>query len=385
MSEVPPPRRTSQVKTHSLPRRSGATLLRDAAAHAKQERDGRDLLVVDIAEIDAQKVYREAGYRSILAYCMEELQLSEKASRHRIHVGRVAWRLPSILVALKERRLHLTAVSMLAAHVTEKNVDELIADTEGKTAEETRQLVRARFPRPSLFIATAVASTGPLLVAPDVESERPPDGVACLPSDSAPQPDRRTDDALMRSAAVAERPSKGVVVSQPAVALPPERFPLKTGLRRETHEKLRRAKELLGHQIPSGDDGEVIDRALDELIRKLEKQKFAQTDKPRISNDRKASNGRYVPAEVKRTVAQRDGRQCTFVAESGKRCQARSRLEFDHILEVARGGRSTVENVRLRCRAHNQLTAERTFGAEFMERKRRESRQDRMTEFRASP
>src|SRR5436189_4595772 len=98
--------------------RNGADLLRDAAAHATQERDGRDLLVVDIAEIDARRVYRQAGYPSTVVYCMEELGLSRKAALHRIHVARVAWRLPAILDALRERRVHLTAVSLLAAHVT---------------------------------------------------------------------------------------------------------------------------------------------------------------------------------------------------------------------------------------------------------------------------
>jgi hypothetical protein len=39
------------------------------------------------------------------------------------------------------------------------------------------------------------------------------------------------------------------------------------------------------------------------------------------------------------------------------------------------GGKSTVENVRLLCRTHNQYAAECAFGAEFMERKRREARQ----------
>ncbi|HET9325202.1 MAG TPA: hypothetical protein VFQ05_00355 [Candidatus Eisenbacteria bacterium] len=46
------------------------------------------------------------------------------------------------------------------------------------------------------------------------------------------------------------------------------------------------------------------------------------------------------------------------------------RLEFDHIQEVARGGRATVLGIRLLCRAHNQFMAERTFGSEFMEKKR---------------
>src|SRR5262249_22270487 len=79
------------------------------------------------------------------------------------------------------------------------------------------------------------------------------------------------------------------------------------------------------------------------------------------------------PRDVTRAVWQRDGGQCTFVAESGRRCEARGDVEFDHAKEFARGGEATVENVRLRCRGHNQLTAERTFGAGFMQRKRVEA------------
>ena len=39
---------------------------------------------------------------------------------------------------------------------------------------------------------------------------------------------------------------------------------------------------------------------------------------------------------------QRDGGQCTFVSAAGHRCEARTRLEFDHVEPVARGGRATV-------------------------------------------
>jgi len=58
------------------------------------------------------------------------------------------------------------------------------------------------------------------------------------------------------------------------------------------------------------------------------------------------------------------------VSEAGNRCPARTGLEFDHIREFARGGEATVSGIRLRCRAHNQFEAERTFGAEFMRQKR---------------
>jgi hypothetical protein len=37
---------------------------------------------------------------------------------------------------------------------------------------------------------------------------------------------------------------------------------------------------------------------------------------------------------------------------------------------VARGGRAAIDNLRLRCRAHNQYEAERAFGHEFVRHKR---------------
>ena len=51
-----------------------------------------------------------------------------------------------------------------------------------------------------------------------------------------------------------------------------------------------------------------------------------------------------------------------------------ARVESDHIVEVAKGGQATVDGIRLRCRAHNQYTAEVTFGVEFMRHKRDDAR-----------
>jgi len=60
-------------------------------------------------------------------------------------------------------------------------------------------------------------------------------------------------------------------------------------------------------------------------------------------------------------------------------------LEFDHVDEVARGGRATIEGMRLRCRAHNQYGAECTFGTEFMEHKRYEARRAAATRGQVRP
>jgi 5-methylcytosine-specific restriction endonuclease McrA len=107
------------------------------------------------------------------------------------------------------------------------------------------------------------------------------------------------------------------------------------------------------------------------------KRKFAAANKPRTPRQHSAAEGRYVPAHVRRAVWERDGGQCTFVSETGHRCPSRRFLELDHIEPVARGGRPTVDNTRLRCRAHNQYEAEQILGAEFMRQKRQQARDGR--------
>jgi 5-methylcytosine-specific restriction endonuclease McrA len=114
----------------------------------------------------------------------------------------------------------------------------------------------------------------------------------------------------------------------------------------------------------------LFEDALDARIREVEKQKLAATSQPRASRRGSGKNSGHIPAYVRRAVWERDGARCTFVSESGRRCEATKGLQFDHVLEVARGGEAAVEDIRLRCWAHNQYTAECTFGAEFMRHKR---------------
>jgi len=143
---------------------------------------------------------------------------------------------------------------------------------------------------------------------------------------------------------------------------------------------LRHAQDLLGHAVPSGDLAEVLKRALGAYVKQLERRRFAATDTPRPRRRRKPANDRNIPAHVKRAVWRRDGGRCTFVGPTGRRCNARRFLEFDHIEPVARGGQASIAGMRLRCRVHNQLEAERVFGKDCMDAKREDGRAGRTTE-----
>ena len=77
---------------------------------------------------------------------------------------------------------------------------------------------------------------------------------------------------------------------------------------------------------------------------------------------------RHIGRAVRREVAERDGIQCSWTDDTGRRCQSRAWLEYDHRRPFARGGASAPDNVRLLCRAHNHLAAEQAYGRAHMER-----------------
>src|SRR5204863_4287125 len=155
------------------------------------------------------------------------------------------------------------------------------------------------------------------------------------------QPEGGTPSVAELSCQVALAP-----VGTPARVSPtaPQRFSFQFTTDESTYEKFRSAQALLSHRIPSGDVARIFDHVLTTALAQYEKRKFAASDKPRRGG-KQTRSARHIPAHVKREVWERDGAQCTFVGESGHRCEERKILEFDHVQEVARGGEATVENV----------------------------------------
>jgi hypothetical protein len=128
---------------------------------------------------------------------------------------------------------------------------------------------------------------------------------------------------------------------------------------RATEDKLHRAQDLLRHVLPDGDVVKVFDRALTVLIAALEKKKLAHVKRPRRARPMRMAS-RHIPAGVRRAVTERDGERCAFVGSQG-RCTETGFLEFHHVVPYARGGAPTVENIQLRCRAHNQYEGQLAF------------------------
>jgi hypothetical protein len=145
------------------------------------------------------------------------------------------------------------------------------------------------------------------------------------------------------------------------VPLSPGRYKVQVTIGGDTLEKLRLAKDLLRHAVPSGDEAAILDRALTALLADLAQRKFAAAESPRASAGT-TPGSRHVPAEVKRAVWLRDLGRCAFLGTDGRRCAERGFLEFHHVRPYAAGGEATVANIQLRCRSHNGYEARVYFG-----------------------
>jgi hypothetical protein len=336
-------------------------LLRDDRALTAQ-------LIVHVGEVDARGLYREHAYASMFEYAVKALHMSESEAYTRIRAARLSREFPVVLGMLARGELHLSAVKLLAPVLNAENCEELVRAARFKSKRQVELMLAQRFPRadvPSVIrklpakAITAVltgAAPGELSLAPTAVLEN---------SISLHESKAASDPTPAPSLQLASAPA-------PVIApLRAERFKVQFTADQRLHDKLKQAQDLLRHQVPDGDLAAVLERALDVLIAERLKQRFALVRKPRATTRAKLSQpeSRHIPHEVRREVIARDGLQCSYVSAAGNRCEQRGFLELHHEEPYGRDGEATAANIRVLCRAHNQLLAERDYGRAFMQQR----------------
>ena len=325
----------------SLAHLSDDELLVEVGRLADQERQATARLIASLAELDQRRLYLGQGCSSLFTYCTQVLHLSEHAAYGRIEAARLARRFPVVLELLAGGSINLTAVGLLAPHLTPENHQELLNSARHRSKREVEH---------------TVASLRPLSPVPSVVRKLPPPksvGPARVGGAGA------TESAGTGASAppVASAPNRSAVVAP----LAPDRYKVQITVSHDTYNKLRQVQDLLRHTIPNGDPAAIFDRALTLLLADLERKKLAATERPRPRRALSPAS-RHIPAEVRRRVWARDGGRCAFAGANG-RCTEQGFLEFHHVVPHAAGGPPTIENLELRCRRHNAYEAQQYFGS----------------------
>src|ERR1044071_769593 len=98
-------------------------------------------LLVHLGELDARGVYRELGFSSLFAYCMSGLHMSEGEASLRIYAARLVRRVPLVLGCFEANEVHLSAIKLLAPHLTADNCVALLELARGKSKRQVEVIV----------------------------------------------------------------------------------------------------------------------------------------------------------------------------------------------------------------------------------------------------
>ena len=336
-------------------------LMLEVVRLAGDERGVTARLVAHLAEVDARELYVPAGFDSLYIYCREGLGFSEDAAYNRKTAAQVARRFPVVLDMLADGRLSLTALKLLAPVLTRANEAEVLAAAAGRSKFGVEKIVARLDPKADVRSSIRKLPT--------------PTRSAVLAADAPAVPERELAETghsgETDQPGLVDAPAPTIGASQRSTIAPlaPERYRVQFTIGEESEKVLRRLQELLKPEIPNGDPAIIYDRALALLLAQVESRKHGVGAKARPTRTKTqrvvepARNSRHIPAAVRRTVARRDGAQCTFVAADGRRCTARAFLEYHHgSVPYAHGGPATVENIALHCRTHNAYEGTRIFG-----------------------
>lgn len=298
----------ARLTTFSLALLTDRELLDQLGQAVENERRVTARVIVLLQEMELRRVYLALGYSSLFVYCTHVLHLSEHAAYRRIEIARLARRFPIILELIESGAVTLEVLHVLNRHLTAENHRALLERVQHLSRNDVEHIVATLSPREPMPASVA------LLAKP--------------PSDAAP--------------------------------ITPDRYELQCTISSEAYQKLQELQDLMRHTVPDGDLGVLLERAIALLLEHVSRVKKGAVEHPRepVPND---PNSRYIPASLKRAVWARDDGRCAYVGSEG-RCNASGHVEVHHVIRVADGGPTELNNLQLRCRAHNQYEADARVG-----------------------
>ena len=307
----------------------------------REEKEATASVVSHLSEIDRRKLYALEGYSSLFNYCVEKYHYSESEAFLRIQAARLSQHFPEILNYLEKDKMTLTTVKLISPYLTKDTKEVIFKETDQKSTREVEKVLAALFP----------------------QEEEVLDTIRKLPLE-------KTAQNLTRCA------TSSLVKKESMKPVTSKRFKIEFSVSEELTKKIQRAKEILRHKYPKGNLEDIIDEALELLLEKKDPQRKIQKKqltKKEVSQKEPVASlempmtlsdtlrSRYVPEKTKQIIWERDEGRCSYVSSEGKHCGDKNFIELDHVRPWALGGNSTIENLRLLCRTHNQWRAEKTF------------------------
>ncbi len=278
--------------------------------------------LIHLGEFDKRGLYLKEGYSSLFDYCTRKLNLSEGSAFRRMTAARFLRDHPKCIKSFVNG--DITICSIVASAKAIKSAKAGVEDIIGKSAIEVKSL---------MAIVAPVSKPKEVIKEITIASK-------IKPRDELLE--------LFKGMVLEEIESEVQTVKDIET-----RYEIKFSVTKDIFNKIQSLKSKLSNKLGA-------DLSLENIFTELINKSLSPgtTRKAKPANE----NLRYIPASIKREVLDRDNSQCSYVSKDGVRCTQKHYLNFDHIQPFALGGKSSSENLRVLCSAHNQMFNRMIFG-----------------------
>ena len=332
-------------------------------------------LLLHLNEIERRQLHLEQGYSSMFDYCTSGLGYSEPAAFRRIRSARCVARFPQVYHLLESNQVSLNSIARVARVLTEDNKDVLLAQIRGRSQREIEMIIAEYEPLTrvrDVVQPIVVRTSSTLRTKPAGKSESVGENLDLMSSSCRAESESvGCPDASARNAC-----EKGDYFPREGDSHPTSPVERRVRFHFSTSEsfqqKLDKVRALAWHRLPASASLEaVFELVLDALIERYDPVARHERRAKRATKSAEATTPaepseeatqRFIPAAIRDEVFARDGSRCAFVAPDGRRCEATVGLQVDHVVLAARGGSSTLDNLRLLCAHHNRYEAARLIG-----------------------
>lgn len=349
---------------------SDEELTRSLRFLAQHEKKNSARLIAHLVEYGRRKLPARENGRSLFEYCVKELGFEEFDAYRRVKAARFTARYPIALDALGDGKVSLSALAHLEQGLPKSEDGRAwLKKVEGLSRREVEALIVTSFPeeaRPDFIRRLPITS--------QLVHAVPPNAVEATPSVAPGEP-----GPVVEWAAIPAGEAVSGRVWQDIMPIAADRIRIGFDAGTPLMRLIERARQLLRHKYPEGHLEDVLKDVLEVFLDRRDPQRRLALKTPSpstqavmVADDKEEGRlptrfvrayaaARYIPAKIKSAVWARDQGRCAWRFDDGTVCGGRDFVEFDHIVPFAKGGRSEYRNIRLLCRAHNQMAAELAF------------------------
>ena len=300
---------------------SDQELLANIIILVKKEKDLTFAVIEHLAEIQNRRLFADLGYSSLFAYCTKHLGYCESEAYYRINAMKLTKSVPMAKALIKTGQLTIANASQVYSTL--------------KKIEQFEKL------------GTLEKSDNPSVDFKQLEKK--------LPAQLARQ-------LIIEVCGKSKREAEVILNGHNQSAKIKK---IKIEIDNTTYQNFEKYRE--GNGCFS--DEEIIKQLFKLLDIKKNDSDKENIIGPNIKTVKVTSvkKSRYIPTLLKLTIKNRAGNCCEYISPlSHNRCIEKRNLEFDHIQPFAKGGSSSIQNLRLLCKTHNQRMSILEFGQKKM-------------------